>query len=101
MRELFVEAANILDVGEFEVLRRAYQNWHGTEASPQELEQTYSRYLQANHLPAWAQHYARCVTRDFQAQALAGQGHMTWLLLLVAGRSVASDSQTDDTALVA
>jgi len=88
MREFLIEAANILDVSEFEVLRRAYHSWHGSEASPQELDRTYAAYLQASCLPAWAQHYARKVTDEFQTQHAARCRCPAWFLLVVTGKSI-------------
>ena len=55
-RESLVEAANILDIGEFEVLRQPIATGMATQLLTRSWNgPIYTSYMQASHLPAFAQ----------------------------------------------
>jgi hypothetical protein len=66
------EAANILEVSEYEVMRRAYAHWHGAPAPGAAIDRAFSRYLKEDDPPYWARHYADQVVREFTATNTAG-----------------------------
>ena len=66
------EAANILEISEYEVLRRAYAHWHGREAHAATIDQAFSRHLKEEEPPYWARHYADQLVREFAAANAAG-----------------------------
>ena len=80
--EVLLKAANILDTSEFEVLRRAYVNWHGSEAPGGLLQATFSLYLKTQELPHWAKHYALQVVQAFEAE-LQKEGQLLRLFFLL------------------
>ena len=58
-RALVAKAANILQVGEFQILQLAYQDWYGYQM-PDPMEMNLFRsYMLRNDVPHWARHYAR------------------------------------------
>lgn len=63
-------AANILQVGEFQLLQLAYEDWYG-EAMPAELcDKVFRAYMLHNEVPSWARHYARWVIRQDEIDAI-------------------------------
>jgi hypothetical protein len=52
-------AANLLQIGEFQLLQLAYFSWHGQEMSEQESNATFQTYMIGALVPPWARHYAR------------------------------------------
>ncbi len=52
-------AANLLQIGEFQLLQLAYFSWHGQEMGEQESNATFQTYMIGGLVPAWARHYAR------------------------------------------
>ncbi len=80
--EVLLKAANILDISEYEVLRRAYVNWHGSEAPSRLLQITFSLYLQSQELPHWAKHYALQIIQSFEAE-LQKEGQLLRLFYLL------------------
>jgi hypothetical protein len=63
-----VQAANILNTGEYQVLQQAYLNWHGACAGEGELIILFSYYMQYGDLPHWADNFAKSVISDFNAE---------------------------------
>ncbi|MBC8268822.1 MAG: hypothetical protein H8E36_08745 [Rhodospirillaceae bacterium] len=58
-RMLVAKAANILQVGEFQLLQLAYQGWHNRDLPEALVSQLFSSYMLKNEVPHWARHYAR------------------------------------------
>lgn len=55
------KAANLLQVGEFQLLQLAYLAWHGEEMPESENDAIFRFYMVHSQVPAWARHYARRV----------------------------------------
>lgn len=56
-----VTAANLLQVGEFQLLQLAYYAWHGEEMPEAANDTIFRSYMVLSRVPAWARHYARRV----------------------------------------
>jgi len=53
------QAANLLQIGEFQLLQLAYFSWHGQEMSEEQSNATFQTYMIGGQVPPWARHYAR------------------------------------------
>ncbi len=56
-----VNAANLLQIGEFQLLQLAYYAWHGEEMPETANDTIFRSYMVLSRVPAWARHYARRV----------------------------------------
>lgn len=64
-RALVCSAANVLGVGEFQVLQLAYRSWFGHELPEATGDELFSSFMIRNQAPHWARHFARAIlTRD-------------------------------------
>ncbi len=63
-RNIIARAANILEVGEFQLLQLAYRDWHGQELPVALCDQLFQAYMLHNEIPTWARHYARRIIED-------------------------------------
>jgi hypothetical protein len=61
LQTVVADAANVLQVGEFQFLQLAYFDWHGEEMPESLLDVVFRRYMLAGHIPHWARNYARQV----------------------------------------
>jgi hypothetical protein len=61
---LVAQAAEALEVGEFELFRAAYRAWYGDEPETKRLERDFAGYLKAQRLPAYVRHFARQVVAE-------------------------------------
>ncbi len=52
-------AANLLQIGEFQLLQLAYKDWFGTDIPTGESDRLFGAYMMHNQVPSWARHYAR------------------------------------------
>jgi len=54
-------AANVLQIGEFQLLQLAYKEWFGEDLPEALVARLFSSYMLHNEVPHWARHYARLV----------------------------------------
>ena len=52
-------AANLLQIGEFQLLQLAYHDWHGEDVAPEAINRLFKSYMIEKVVPHWARHYAR------------------------------------------
>ena len=61
LEDIIADAANRLDVGEFQLLQLAYAAWFGRDLEPERMEAVFFNYLYKSEIPSWARHYARSI----------------------------------------
>lgn len=52
-------AANLLQIGEFQLLQLAHSDWFSKDMTPGESDRQFGAYMMHNQVPHWARHYAR------------------------------------------
>lgn len=62
-RREVVRAANILQIGEFQLLQLAYWEWHDEELPKSLIDRLFYDYMIHDDVPHWARHYARQILR--------------------------------------
>jgi len=60
-RALIAHAANILEIGEFQLLQLAYYEWHGCNLPESETDSIFHGFMVQSRVPPWAKHFARRV----------------------------------------
>jgi hypothetical protein len=63
-RSLVAQAANILQVGEFQVLQLAYHEWFGQELPEHLSDRLFQAYMLNGQVPGWARDYASRIVRQ-------------------------------------
>ncbi len=53
------DAANLLQVGEFQLLQLAFHAWHERDMPQAMIDPIFTRYMLYNEVPFWARQYAR------------------------------------------
>ena len=70
-RMIVSSAANILQVGEFQLLQLSYQEWFGEDLPEAMVTQVFTAYMLRNEVPHWARHYARLILMREEQGTLA------------------------------
>ena len=60
-RAKITHAANLLQVGEFQLLQLAFADWHGREMSDEEERYFFRSFALGNEVPPYLRHYARTI----------------------------------------
>ncbi len=66
-RGQIADAANLLQIGEFQILQIAYAEWHGSNLTGPGLDQMFKAYMLEGVVPPWARHFARKVIDQARA----------------------------------
>ncbi len=68
-RATIANAANLLQVGEFQLLQLAYAEWFGDDMDEATASVVFEAFMLQGQTPAWARHYARKIV-DMERQGL-------------------------------
>ncbi len=68
-RTVVAPAANILQVGEFQLMQLAYHDWYGQELPAALCDQLFQAYMLRDEIPTWARFYARRII-EFEDRGL-------------------------------
>ncbi len=72
-RTLVARAANVLQVGEFQLLQLAYYEWHGHELPQDDCGKLFQAYMLHGEIPAWARNFATWVLRQDEIDMIDGR----------------------------
>src|SRR5918999_1764455 len=67
---LVARAANILQVGEFQLLQLAYHQWHGQDLPVALIDRLFSSYMLHHEVPLCARHYARRIIDLYESNLI-------------------------------
>jgi hypothetical protein len=70
-RMIVASAANVLQVGEFQLLQLAYREWFGKDLPEALVTRLFTAYMLQNEVPHWARHYARLILMREEQGTLA------------------------------
>lgn len=62
-RAEIANAANLLQVGEFQIIQLAYKEWFGRELPEALVDRLFAAYMFKDAVPFWARQYARNILR--------------------------------------
>ncbi|MBX2886977.1 MAG: hypothetical protein KTR32_43925 [Granulosicoccus sp.] len=63
----FSKAAQMLNISEFKLFSEAYLAWFGDRADENDLVNVFSQFMMFGEIPDWADHFARSVLDDLEA----------------------------------
>ncbi len=58
-RTIVVDAANLLEIGEFQFLQLAFAHWHGRDMDAGEADAIFDSFMVRSEVPGWALLFAR------------------------------------------
>ncbi|MCW8835400.1 MAG: hypothetical protein OQJ99_03405 [Rhodospirillales bacterium] len=69
-RSQVADAANLLEVGEFQFLQLAYHDWYAEDLPEALIDKLFADYMLRSAVPNWARHYARKILELEEGGAL-------------------------------
>ena len=69
-RSEILEAANILQVGEFQLIQLAYKVWYKKELPEDKINKIFREYMVSEIIPIWVTYYARDIIKMEKANVL-------------------------------
>ena len=69
-RSEVLDAANILQVGEFQLIQLAYKVWYREELPEDKIDKIFSEYMVTGIIPIWVTYYAKDILKLDKANVL-------------------------------
>tara|TARA_Y100000590_G_scaffold31353_1_gene34684 strand:- start:1250 stop:1747 length:498 start_codon:yes stop_codon:yes gene_type:complete len=69
-RTEIIHAANLLQVGEFQLIQLAYKVWYNKELPEEKISKIFSEYMITGIIPIWVTYYAKDIIKMENASVL-------------------------------
>ena len=69
-RTEILNAANLLQVGEFQLIQLAYKVWHNEDIPENKISKIFSEYMVRGIIPIWVTYYAKDIIKLEKAKVL-------------------------------
>ena len=69
-RSKILNAANLLQIGEFQLIQLAYKVWYKKDLSEDKINKIFSEYMITKIIPVWVSYYARDIIKMEHANVL-------------------------------
>tara|TARA_X000001036_G_C20128409_1_gene582257 strand:- start:48 stop:533 length:486 start_codon:yes stop_codon:yes gene_type:complete len=69
-RSEIIHAANLLQIGEFQLIQLAYKVWYGKDLEEDKINNIFSEYMLTEIIPIWATQYAKDIIKLEKANVL-------------------------------
>ena len=69
-RSEILNAANLLEIGEFQLIQLAYKAWYKEDLPEEKINKIFSEYMVTGIIPIWVTHYAQDILKLNKANVL-------------------------------
>ena len=69
-RSEILHAANLLQIGEFQLIQLAYKDWYKEDLPENKISKIFSEYMVTGIIPIWVTHYANDILKLNKAKVL-------------------------------
>ena len=69
-RSKILHAANLLHIGEFQLIQLAYKVWYGKDLPEEKINKIFSEYMLTGIIPIWVTHYGQDILKLNKANVL-------------------------------
>ena len=69
-RSEILHAANLLQIGEFQLIQLAYKIWYKEDLPEEKINKIFSEYMVSGIIPIWVTYYAKDIIKIERANAL-------------------------------
>ena len=69
-RSEILHAANLLQIGEFQLIQLAYKVWYKKDLPEEKISKIFSEYMLSGIIPIWVTYYAKDIIKIEKANAL-------------------------------
>ena len=69
-RSLIIQAANLIQIGEFQLIQLAYKSWYGNDLPEEKINTIFKEYMVTGIIPIWVTYYAKDIIKLDKANVL-------------------------------
>jgi len=71
-RSEIIQAANLIQIGEFQLIQLAYKNWYKEDLPEDKINHIFNEYMVTEIIPIWVTYYAKDIIKLDKANVLDG-----------------------------
>ena len=71
-RSEIIEAANLIQIGEFQLIQLAYKNWYNEDLPEDKINHIFNEYMVTGIIPMWVTYYAKDIIKLDKVNILDG-----------------------------
>ena len=69
-RSEIIQAANLIQIGEFQLIQLAYKSWYNTDLPEDKINIIFNEYMVTGIIPIWVTEYAKYIIKLDKANVL-------------------------------
>ena len=69
-RSLIIQAANLIQIGEFQLIQLAYKEWYKEDLPEDKINNIFNEYMVTGIIPMWVTYYAKDIVKLDEANVL-------------------------------
>ena len=92
-RSEILHAANLLQIGEFQLIQLAYKVWYNKELQEEKINKIFKEYMISGIIPIWVTYYARDIIKLESANVLDGYNDKYHVYDHEFGRKILNEKQ--------
>ena len=92
-RSEILHAANLLQIGEFQLIQLAYKIWYNKELPEEKINKIFNEYMLSGIIPIWVTYYARDIIKLDGANVLDGYSDKYHIYDHEFGRTIVNEKQ--------
>jgi len=69
-RSLIIQAANLIQIGEFQLIQLAYKSWYQNDLPEEKINTIFNEYMVTGIIPIWVTYYADTIIKLDKAKVL-------------------------------
>tara|TARA_B100001250_G_C19547544_1_gene677508 strand:- start:295 stop:807 length:513 start_codon:yes stop_codon:yes gene_type:complete len=92
-RSEIIHAANLLHIGEFQLIQLAYKVWYGEDLPENKINKIFNEYMVTGIVPVWVVYYARDILKLNKAKVLDGYNEKYHIYDNEFGKFISNENQ--------
>jgi hypothetical protein len=92
-RSEIIEAANLIQIGEFQLIQLAYKTWYKENLPEDKINHLFNEYMVTGVIPIWVTYYAKDIIKLDKAKALDSYNEKYHIYDYEFGKNISDDKQ--------
>ena len=92
-RSEIIEAANLIQIGEFQLIQLAYKTWYKEDLPEDKINYIFKEYMVTGVIPIWVTYYAKDIIKLDKAKALDSYNEKYHIYDYEFGKNISDDKQ--------
>jgi len=99
-RSEIIQAANLIQIGEFQLIQLAYKSWYNTDLPEDKINIIFNEYMVTGIIPIWVTEYAKYIIKLDKANVLDSYNEKYHIYDHEFGKSISNEQQRKSRGII-